>query len=88
MRTVLPNHAVAKEKSFLDWLRKHDVEPNDCYRVDMHKSHMVVHCYKRNQRGYKYTVVENGEANIAKLPPKRIEYLSRYWVGESNGNGH
>lgn len=85
MRTVLPNHRVGKETEFLDWLREHDVEPNDCFRVDMNADHMVVHCYKRNVRGFKYTVLEHGEAHIAKEPPRTIQYKRRYWIGEDLG---
>lgn len=85
MRTVLPNHKVAKETTFLDWLREHGVEPNDCYRVDMNAHNMVVYCYKRNARGYKYILVdsEDDEQNgkPAKEEPRTIEYKRRYWVG-------
>lgn len=45
---------------FLDWLRAHDTEPRNCWRVEIDGDEAVFHLYRRSDDG-KYVLATAGE---------------------------
>ena len=64
------------------WLRTHNIDNNDVYRVDFNddKTRMMVWRYRRNRRGHKYLSMRTGE--IARRLPKhyRVKTPPPSWI--------
>jgi len=45
--TVRPDSALGRSREFGDWLRKHDLDPRDVYRVDVADKSFIAYRYHR-----------------------------------------
>ncbi len=75
---VEPHDPLASSAIFLEWIEKHGVEPNDCYKVEIEwkKEVLTAFCYKRNSEGKKYVDQETKEIAIA--DPKVIKFRTPF----------
>lgn len=60
--TITAADPQAHRPEFLEWLRAHDINPNDVFRVEIEGSTMAVHRYRRNSSGKAF--IEDGQVAV------------------------
>jgi hypothetical protein len=70
-------HALAHTARFCDWLREHDLKPEDTYRVEIGDTTMRVHQFAVNDEGRKYVEIVDGQPGPAIRRPFDVQLKSR-----------
>lgn len=71
IQTILANDPITQSPRFREWMEKHEIRINDCYKLVVYKSRATLYYYDRNERGRFYMDLSTGKAKI--LPPVTID---------------
>jgi hypothetical protein len=65
---------IGHSEEFLEWLRHHDIVPNDCFRLEVYAQDCVAYLYARDPDGKKYTEkLKDGRLRVVQRDPVRFE---------------